>query len=382
MPRTVGKIKAVPVIRDGLFSLFTMKKLRSGYTTGACAAAAAKGAAIALLSAKTCNAVEIPFPDGSRVTFNLAQCELRSILSVATATVVKDAGDDPDVTNGADICATVQHASTAQTPQIQIDGGIGVGTVTKKGLAVAIGEPAINPVPREMIESAVLEAIEEVGCDSSTKLQVEIFVPKGVELAEKTLNERLGIIGGISILGTTGIVRPISADAWTATIRTAMEVAAAGGNREIVLSTGRTSEAALQRAASFSPEAYIMMGDYLEFSLLEARKFPFTKIHMSGMWAKIIKAALRMPHTHVRFGALEIENAFQLLQQLNNGYEVEYLDGANTAREMYERLITHGDHDLVNKVCMAAREYHQEISGKSVTVYLVHHNGNIVAQAG
>lgn len=362
-----------------------MKKLRSGYTTGACAAAAAKGATLCLLGHASAEGVDIPFPDGRRVYFTLIECrrQTQGAEPAGYAAVVKDAGDDPDVTNGALIAATVRFAQRPEThkPQeIVIVGGEGVGTVTKPGLAVAIGEPAINPVPLRMIREAVTEALSLYVTGARQALTVEISVPRGKELAEKTLNERLGIVGGISILGTTGVVRPVSAEAWTATITSAMNVAAAGGSREIVLSTGRTSEAALQRTGKFKPEALIMMGDYLEFALQEAAKYPFERLHMAGMWAKILKAALRIPQTHVRFGALEVERANSYISKLFPKKDLLYLAGANTAREIHERLLERGDLVVVQSICRAAKEYHQEMSGIPVTVYLVHHTGRITAQ--
>lgn len=357
-----------------------MKKLRSGFTTGACAAAAAKGAALALLCGTQVSCVEIPFPDGRRIEFVLTRDALPADTPEKTyAGVIKDAGDDPDVTNGALIAAsvTINLSPDQETPRIEIIGGEGVGKVTKAGLPVQIGRSAINPVPHKMIQEAVAEAIGESSLESDTYLTVEIIVPRGKELAEKTLNSRLGIIGGISILGTTGIVKPVSADAWTATITASMEVAAAGGCTEIVLSTGRTSEAALQQSFQFKPEAFIMMGDFLEFSLQEARNYQFSRLHMAGMWGKILKAALKIPHTHVRFGALEMENAIRLIDTLSSGDDVSFLNGANTAREIYERLVNRDRFQVVEKVCQAAKQYHEEVSGVAVTVYLVHHNRSI-----
>ncbi len=337
-----------------------------------------------LLSEVAIDQVEIPFPDGSRVGFTLKECAHDKLCENAVyATVVKDAGDDPDVTNGAVIGARawISDASTEScSGTITIKGGEGVGTVTKPGLAVAVGESAINPVPLRMIREAVQEALYACSSKSVSDITVEIIVPLGRELAEKTLNERLGIIGGISILGTTGIVRPVSAKAWTDTVSAAMDVAKAGGNDEIVLSTGRTSEAALEKTGQFKPEALIMMGDYLEFSLREAGKHSFAHLHMAGMWAKILKAALQIPQTHVRFGALEVQHAITLITNLCSGKDFTYLAGANTAREIYERLITAHDDDVVELVCRAAKAYHEGQSGISVTVYLVHHTGRIIAQ--
>jgi cobalt-precorrin-5B (C1)-methyltransferase len=244
------------------------KKLRSGYTTGACAAAAAK-AAVQLLLAEQClkpnvgaihelplqhreaiESVEIPFPDKSRHIFRIKNSKIKTggEQIIARASVIKDAGDDPDVTNGAEIVAESKVGAIHELPlQIIIKGGKGVGTVTKPGLSVPVGEPAINPVPRQMIRDAAAEAILESGRGTARcapALEITISVPNGEELAKKTLNHRLGIVGGISILGTTGIVKPVSAEAWTATIASSMDVAKAMGHKEVVISAGRTSETA------------------------------------------------------------------------------------------------------------------------------------------
>ena len=355
-----------------------MKKLRSGYTTGACAAAAAKAAVLLLRTGERPTQVEIPFPDGRRVNFVL-HAGGPGGPGQATATVIKDAGDDPDVTNGAEICATVWLSTTRQPGDepITILGGHGVGKVTKPGLALPIGAPAINPVPQQMIRAAVTEALRESG-STDIELTVAISVPAGLLLAEKTLNARLGIIGGISILGTTGIVRPISAEAWTATISAAMDVAAAGGNEAIVLSTGRTSEAALEKSGRFKPEALIMMGDYLQFAFIEGGRRNFTAIHYAGMWAKIVKAALRIPQTHVRFGILEMAAAIELIGRTVPEIDCTFLQGSNTAREIYQRLMDHGAEQAVLGICRVARAYLEELSGLPVTVHLVHPSGTIV----
>lgn len=178
----------------------TSKKLRSGYTTGACAAAAAKAAVLGLLGRPHPGRVEIPFPDGSRHSFELCR------FGTGLATVVKDAGDDPDVTNGAEIGAEVRWLDEPGHEPVALVNGPGVGVVTKPGLPVTVGEPAINPVPRQMIRAAVAEALAE-GETAGRRVEVRIFVRDGEALAEKTLNRRLGVVGGLSILGTTGIVQ-------------------------------------------------------------------------------------------------------------------------------------------------------------------------------
>ncbi len=355
------------------------KELRSGYTTGACAAAATK-AAVALLFDKADTKVEIPFPDGQRVSFTvLSQSFVGGKQQRARASIIKDAGDDPDVTNGAEIIATVNLVAQNDLPKnsITFQAGPGVGTVTRPGLAIPVGEPAINPVPRKMIAAAIDDALANE--QHGYIFEVEISVANGENLASKTLNGRLGIVGGISILGSTGIVRPVSAKAWTATITTSMRVAKAGGHDEIVLSTGRTSEKALAAVKNFAPETMIVMGDYLEFALQEAGKFHFSRLHLAGMWAKTIKAAMHIPQTHVRFGALEINQALDFLGDLFPKKDFSYLAGVNTAREIYQRLHNKNEQDVIKGVCQKAHQYQQQISGLPVTTYLIHHDKTIVA---
>jgi cobalt-precorrin-5B (C1)-methyltransferase len=366
------------------------RRLRSGFTTGSCAAAAAKAAALALVTGICPKEIDIAFPDGSRKSFSVYHCQRTDgsggkggAACSVTASVIKDAGDDPDVTNGAEISATVSpgradHAGEAGGECVFLDNillcrGRGIGMVTKPGLAIRVGEPAINPVPRRMI----VEAVREITVDR--QLTVTISVANGEELAEKTLNKRLGILGGLSILGTTGIVRPISADAWTATIKASLDVAREAGLEEVVLSTGRTSEKGAQQLLELPEEAYAMMGDYLEFSLKEAALRQFKTIHLSGMWAKIIKAALRVPQTHVRNGALEMADAAGLLAGLGaEGELLHRIEQSNTAREMYEHLEAAGKTGLVEAVCLKAREYCRDTTGAVVRVYLVNHKAEII----
>ncbi len=350
------------------------KRLRSGFTTGACAAAAAKAAAQLLITGQKTSQVDIPFPDNSRVLFALHSSRLDK--QTATCSVIKDAGDDPDVTNGAEIVAKIHLTdnTNAQSEEyIQLLGGKGVGTVTKPGLAASVGGPAINPVPQKMIRAAVAEAFSEAPDKAAGKsIVVTISVPDGEQLAEKTLNKRLGIIGGLSILGTTGIVRPVSADAWTATISASMDVAREAGLSEIILSTGRTSEKAVQNQLTLPEEAYAMMGDYLEFSLLEAARHDFSHIHLAGMWAKILKAAMKIPQTHVRNGALEADQSVDFLAEIGVSPAIcQKLTGSNTAREIYQRLVDLHKTDVIKKVCLKAKEYAEETAGLPVSLYLV-----------
>ncbi|HDH06364.1 MAG TPA: cobalt-precorrin-5B (C(1))-methyltransferase [Nitrospirae bacterium] len=388
------------------------KNLRSGYTTGACAAAAAKAATLLVTGNESrVTSVDIPFPDGGRVKFKIHNSKLltHDPQSSAWASVIKDAGDDPDVTNGTEIVAEVSILNDQETgtngeterlsysfsprprvpasPFLKIKCGKGVGIVTRPGLSVPVGEPAINPVPRQMIKEAVMEAINqstEHGTQNTDVIEITISVPDGEELAKKTLNSRLGIIGGISILGTTGIVKPVSTEAWTATITSSMDVAVATGQKEIVLSAGRTSEKAHMKKYGLPEESYVLMGDYLEYSLQEAKKHDFRKIHVCAQWAKMVKIAMATPQTHVRFGAIDIKKAVEFLNSL--GINAPSDQEFNTAREIFDYIIAGNagaGHALpTEKVCNAAKKYAEEIAkGIPVITYLVSYDREIITNS-
>ncbi len=349
------------------------KPLRSGFTTGACAAAAARAAAAALISQRPVPATDVTFPDGSTVVFTVVSCSFDPFS--AAAAVIKDAGDDPDVTNGARIEARVRFSPAGDRPDIpvSVNGGEGVGVVTKPGLAVEVGQPAINPVPLQMIKENVVQVMASNRC--ARPLEVTILVPEGRKLSKKTLNERLGIIGGISILGTTGIVRPVSAEAWTATIQSSMSVAQANGIEEIVLSTGRTSEKCVERSMHPRQEALVMMGDYLDFSLKESGKYRFTRVHVATMWAKLIKGVLGYGQTHVRHGILDTREVCTFLEKNEIRQTlVDQLKATNTAREILDILLGNGAEDVVHLVCRQASKAYAQKAGLPVTIHLVHNN--------
>jgi cobalt-precorrin-5B (C1)-methyltransferase len=379
------------------------KELRSGYTTGACAAAAAKAAVTLLLSAeerksggaegKDFQSVEIPFPDGSRVKFNIYESGVSGQDS-AWASIIKDGGDDPDITHGAEIMAEARivlerggaEARKGKPSDLQsirssvlIKGGKGVGVMTKPGLSVPVGELAINPVPRQMIEEAVLEVLNSRRGERpfARTLEITISVPKGEELAKKTLNHRLGIVGGISILGTTGIVKPVSAEAWKATITSSMDVARAMGYKEVVLSAGRTSERAHMKKINLPEEAYVLMGDHLEYSMLEAKRHGFARAYLCAQWAKMLKIAMATPQTHVRFGAIDTGKAAVFLNEL--GIDVPMEREFNTAREIFDHINAEGINKApLHKVCCAAKEYAEEMGSIPVTANLVSYDGKVI----
>lgn len=326
--------------------------------------------------------VEIPFPDGSRHKFKIHAAEFTIGDKTAWASVIKDAGDDPDITNGAEIRSDVIIKDNKEKAEVIIRGGTGVGIVTRPGLPVRIGEPAINPGPTRMIQEAVSEAKNEAKMLGMQSLEVTISVPDGERLARKTLNSRLGIVGGISILGSTGIVRPISSEAWTATISASMDVAKAMGHSEIVLSSGRTSEHAHMSHYKLPEEMYVMMGDYLEYALRAAAEHNFKRIHLSAQWAKMLKIAMVTPQTHVRHGALDTKKAMDFVRSLGaemNKNVAEF----NTARDILDKLLSSSLNNtgaILLNVCAAAKKYAESFTnGIPVTTYLISYEGTVIA---
>lgn len=361
----------------------TTKPLRYGFTTGACAAAAAKGAALMLRDQKLIDAVEINLPLGRSAVFQLRGQQLTA--TGATCYVVKDAGDDPDVTNGAEIHAAIE--ASYFTPQgIVLQGGPGIGRVTKPGLAVKVGEWAINPVPRRMIMEGVKEILA-MRCPATFTITVSI--PNGEELARKTLNTRLGIIGGLSLLGTTGIVKPISAKAWTDTLDCAIDVALASGSNSVVLSTGRTSELAAQHylgsrepgsgiSTILEEEAYVMMGDHVGYALRACLGKGVKDVIVVGQFAKLLKIACGHEQTHVTSAELELQSLAQWCALEPQTTNCESLARqANTARQVLEE--SGNNAALITIVCSRATEAGKRLApGVTVRVLLAGYHGEVL----
>jgi cobalt-precorrin-5B (C1)-methyltransferase len=274
--------------------------LRKGWTTGTCAAAAARAAYEALLTGAFPLSVPITLPGGALPSFALAFEELGE--GFARAGIVKDAGDDPDVTHGALIIARVSYGP--QGSGVAFRAGEGVGTVTRAGLPLLPGEPAINPVPRRMIETAIGEAAHL--CGAAGDVIVEISIPGGEEIAKRTLNARLGIVGGLSILGTTGIVVPFSCAAWIDTIHRGIDVARAAGTDHVAGSTGSTSEAAVKALHGLPDIALIEMGDFAGGMLKYLRRHPLPKVTIAGGFAKMTKLGQGLLDLHSKRGEVDL----------------------------------------------------------------------------
>ncbi len=307
------------------------KPLRSGWTTGACATAATRSALAALLGEDFPDPVSIILPRGETPVFALALQEKGE--DWARAGVIKDAGDDPDVTHGATVIATVRRGASGSG--VLFRAGAGVGTVTKPGLPLPVGEPAINPVPRRLMIAEALEAAQKHG--SSADFEIEISVPNGEKIAERTWNPRLGILGGISILGTTGVVVPYSCSAWIHSIQRGIDVARATHVTHVAGCVGNTSEKAVRRLRGLGEDAIIDMGDFVGGMLKYLRGHPVEKVTIAGGFAKLTKLAEGHMDLHSKRSQV---NLMWLAEHLRGLGADEVLIGrakaANTALEVLE----------------------------------------------
>ena len=286
--------------------------LRSGWTTGACATAATKAAYTALLTGDFPDPVTIGLPKGQTPAFALATEDLEPSRASATAGVVKDAGDDPDVTHGALVRATVRLLPPGSG--VVFKAGDGVGTVTRPGLPLDVGEPAINPVPRELMRTHVAEVAARHG--GTGDVEITVAVDHGEEIARSTWNPRLGILGGLSVLGTTGIVVPYSCSAWIDSIRRGVDVARAAGRTHVAGCTGSTSEKTVQAVHALPEDALLDMGDFAGAVLKYIRRHPVDRLTICGGFAKLSKLAA---------GHLDLHSA---RSQVDKGFLAELAAGA------------------------------------------------------
>lgn len=311
------------------------RKLRTGYTTGTCASAAAKAGMHFLLSGERLSTVDTPLPDGNRLQVPVERLVREGTL--VRVTVIKDGGDDPDVTHGAEIQAVVDLHDTSDPLHVAIKGGRGVGKVTLPGLPVSVGEAAINPAPLRQIEEAIHEAAEGLECG---RISVLIEVPEGERLARATLNPRLGIAGGISILGTHGIVKPYSHESWKASIAEALDVGRAQGLKHAVFTTGRRSERFYLELHPEIPElAAVQAADFFEYSMQAAAERQFSRVTWSLFFGKLVKHAQGLPYTHARTHPVDFEMLADLCAEAGvPDVLLPEIRNANTARQVLEML--------------------------------------------
>ena len=377
---------------------------RTGYTTGSCAAAGARAALRAVTTGDcTAGSMAITIPRGDTITIPIKECTITG-KGRARCVITKDGGDDPDVTHGADIIVDLHVTSSPDS--IEIDGGEGVGTVTKPGLGLEIGKPAINPVPKRMIAQNLREEAAGSSFWESRGIRVVISVPKGKELGPKTDNPRLGIIGGISILGTSGIVIPFSTASYAASIRQNLDVAAAMGEDTIVLTTGGRSEefardlitrgsdgddtgAKQEEALALPDHCFVQMGDFAGYSVRESakRSAHFQKVYVVGFVGKLAKMATGVKQTHVKgskvnmkflaglaAGAGAPDDVVRAITKANTARHVsEIISGAECAPKFFEMLCAEVHKHMKN---------HAKNNDIAIEVVLFGFDGSILARAG
>lgn len=335
------------------------KPLRHGYTTGANATAATKAALLSLILQQEVNTVTITLPIGDVVTFHMDKVVVTK--TFARAEVIKDGGDDPDATHEARIVSTV---SWTETNSIILDGGVGVGRVTKEGLPVPVGEAAINPVPRRMILTVVKQLKKEYNIAQG--IEVIISVPDGEEIAKKTLNARLGIIGGISILGTRGTVVPFSTAAFRASIAQAVNVAKVNGCTHCVLTTGgRSEKQAMEMFPDLKEEAFIEMGDFVGFTLKQCKARNMKKVTLVGMMGKFSKVAKGVMMVHSKSAPVDFHFLADLAQKADAPAElIEQVREANTASQVGQLMYEAGNKKFFSLLIrQIAKKCYEEVGG-------------------
>jgi len=321
-------------------------KLRTGFTTGTSAAASAKSALLAIINQKKVESVEVLLPKEKRIKIKISSCQFDSTSS--RCSVIKDGGDDPDVTHGAEIIADL--SLTNKIGQIEIDGGEGVGRVTKLGLGLEIGSAAINPTPKKII----IENLARIGKDTLTKngISVIISVPGGKKIAMKTDNPRLGILGGISILGTTGIVIPYSTASFAAAIRQSLDVTVAMKNDIVVLTTGGRSEEFSRKKFDLPDHCFVQMGDFSGYTIQQCAKKGIRKAHVAGFIGKLAKMAAGVKQTHVKGSKVDMEFLAKIAGALTSNQSIlEQIKKANTARHVQEIIIENDVGGFFTAVC-------------------------------
>jgi cobalt-precorrin-5B (C1)-methyltransferase len=356
----------------------TPEGLRYGWTTGACATAATTAAYTALLTGSFPDPVQITLPRGQQPAFALAREGLGD--GWAMAAIVKDAGDDPDVTHGALISVTVSLAEAGSG--VQFRAGSGVGTVTKPGLPLAVGEPAINPVPRQMMRDAIRTMAESHS--GATDVVIEISVEHGAEIAKHTWNPRLGILGGISILGTTGIVVPYSCSAWIDSIRRGIDVARAAGHRHVAGATGSTSEKVVAELYGLPEDALLDMGDFAGAVLKYLKRHPVDRLTIAGGIGKLAKLA--NGHLDLHSGRSQVDFAFLSATVKGAGGTDELVNRVRGANTALDALVICRDAglqlgELIAVQAKAVAEQVLDPAPVTVDIVVIDRGGTIVGRA-
>ena len=346
--------------------------LRDGFTTGTCATAAAKSGLIAIIHQQINTTVKVHLPVDKIVELPIHHCEFTE--NTANCSVIKDAGDDPDVTNGAEIGCILK---LTQEKDIKFIAGEGVGTVTLKGLELAIGEPAINPVPRKMISSALQKLLHDY--DLECGVSVTVYVTDGKKIAKRTLNERVGIMNGLSILGTTGIVKPYSSSSYIASIEQGIDVAVSNNVTELVINSGARSEKFLSEKFNHLPEyAFIHYGNWIGETLNKINISPITKVSIGIMLGKAVKLAGGITDTHSCVSSWNKDFVVDLAQQV--GYtdadKIKALNMAGRLIELFE--FEHNSPFFQLLLAHCYKHTHTKMKQVDLDIYLIHKNGTLI----
>ncbi|CCO22753.1 cobalt-precorrin-5B (C(1))-methyltransferase CbiD [Maridesulfovibrio hydrothermalis] len=358
--------------------------LKEGFTTGSSATAAAMSALRVRLGGTAPKQIEIPLP--VKGTLNIPVERVEKTDGCVRGVVIKDGGDDPDATHGKEIHALVEIIAGDEL-QVNISGGKGVGTVTLPGLPVAVGEPAINPVPRKQIIAGILKELSESDPDFCGTVKVCIEVPEGKIIAENTMNARLGILGGISILGTQGIVRPFSHASWKASIAQALNVSRASGLDNIVFTTGRRSERFyMEHHAGTSEINMVQAADFFKFSMQQATLKKFSKVRWSLFIGKLVKHAMGFPYTHAKDWAINFPQLSDWCAELGISTELtKEIRTANTARQVFDMIPVENKKEYLKMLTGKARANAIAFSGNKeldVEYFLFDFDGSLIHQPG
>ncbi len=356
--------------------------LKTGLSTGTCASAATKAALLSLLTKTLTKDVQITLPKGKVVAMNISWTKFKD--NSVTSAVIKDGGDDPDATHGAEICSTVKLSENIG--KIFVDGGIGVGRVTKPGLGLVIGTAAINPVPMRMIIQSVNDVLEIYDkVKKKNGLNIIISVPAGEQIAKKTDNPRLGIIGGISILGTTGLVLPYSTASFAASIRQSLDVGLALGSDVFILTTGGRSEDFCKNLfpSTYPDHSYVQMGDFAGYSVKQCYEKKVKKVIIAGFIGKLTKIAMGVKQTHVRGSHVNMDFMAKLALECNVSENiVSLIKNANTARHVSEIIDLNAISGYYDLLCKYAFNQMSVYSNNqlSIEVIMFNFNGDIIGK--
>lgn len=346
------------------------KKYRRGYTTGSCAAAAAKASVYMLLTKKKIENININTPKGIPLTLKVKNIELKD--KYAVCSIEKDGGDDIDETHTMDIFAKAELIPKVDE-EVIVTGGIGIGTVTKKGLSVGVGKSAINPVPMKMIKSEISKVLGQhnklLNLNKDKSLKITIFAPEGEEIAKKTFNPRLGIVGGISILGTTGIVEPMSEEGWKKSLSVELEMKKAQGMDKIILIPGNHGEEFIREYLKIDVNNCVRMSNFVGYMLNEAKRLGFKKILMAGHIGKFIKISAGIFNTHSK--VCDARNEIMIANLALMGAQIDFLKAINecvTAEGAVEIIDKSEYTAIYNVLCNKCKERAEEYLNADIQI--------------